>query len=156
MASAKSVFDKSTLIVMPNKNHRTRRYRDNFKQAAADFVERNGWSVEQSATELGVDAAELRDWTTKLGSRQKPSKSLSGIAQLRAESTKPSVTRSSSSCAQLGHPEDHSWSSLNDGLLARSGVRYLYNSPCTAFPSRSLISFWRSGSRIFAPHRSVT
>jgi transposase-like protein len=85
MAPAKIAFDNSSLTVMPNKNHRTRRYRDNFKQAAAEFVERNGWSVEQSATELGIDAAELRDWTTKLGSRQKAAKSLNGMAQLRAE-----------------------------------------------------------------------
>jgi transposase-like protein len=70
---------------MPNKNHRPRRYRDNFKQAAAEFVERNGWSVEQSATELGVPPAELQEWTTKLGARHKQSKPLSDIAQLRAE-----------------------------------------------------------------------
>ena len=40
---------------MPNKNNRTKRYQENFKQAAAEFVERNGQSVEQSAAELGVD-----------------------------------------------------------------------------------------------------
>jgi transposase-like protein len=85
MASAKSSLEKSNFTVMPNKNHRVRRYRDNFKQAAAEFVERNGWSVEQSATELGVDPADLRDWTKKLPSRRKSAKPLSAMAQLRAE-----------------------------------------------------------------------
>jgi transposase-like protein len=70
---------------MPNKNHRPRRYQDNYKKAAAEFVERNGWNIEQSATELGVDPAELQDWTTNLGARHKHSEPLSGIAQLRAE-----------------------------------------------------------------------
>jgi transposase-like protein len=85
MASAKTAFDKRFFTVMPHKNHRTRRYRDNFKQAAAEFVERNGWSVEESANELGIDPVELRDWTAKLGSRHKAAKQLTGMAQLRAE-----------------------------------------------------------------------
>ncbi len=50
---------------MPNKNNRSKRYQDNFKQAAADFVERNGHNVEESAAELGVDSTDLRDWTNR-------------------------------------------------------------------------------------------
>jgi transposase-like protein len=85
MAPAKSAFAKVNLTAMPNKRNQPKRYRENFKQAAAEFVERNGRSVEQSATELGVDPVELRDWTVKLGSRHKPAKPLSSVAQLRAE-----------------------------------------------------------------------
>lgn len=85
MASAKPPLGTRDLTVMPNKTNRTKRYRDNFKQAAAEFTERNGWSVEQSASELGVDAADLRQWTEKFASRSKPAKPLSGVAQLRAE-----------------------------------------------------------------------
>lgn len=85
MASAKSGSEKSNLIVMSHKNNRPRRYRANFKQAAAEFVERNGHSVEHSAAELGVDPTDLRDWTKKLSSRAKPAKPLTAMAKLRAE-----------------------------------------------------------------------
>jgi transposase len=73
---------------MPKKNNRTKRYQDNFKQAAALFVERSGQTVEESAAELGLDPSVLRDWTKKLGSRSKspkPPKRSSVLAQLRAE-----------------------------------------------------------------------
>jgi transposase-like protein len=70
---------------MPNKTNRTKRYQENFKQAAAHFVERNGQSVEESAAELGLDPAVLRDWTKKVNSRAKPGKPSSVVAQLRAE-----------------------------------------------------------------------
>jgi transposase-like protein len=85
MASAKSAVGRINRTLMPNKNNRPRRYQQNFKQAAADFVERNGRDIEHSATELGVDPVELRDWTRKLNVRRKPVKPLSGIARLRAE-----------------------------------------------------------------------
>ena len=78
-------FEECNLTVMPNKNNRSKRYQETFKHAAAEFVERSGQSVEQSAAELGVDPTELRDWTKKLGSRRKSGKTLSGMAQLRAE-----------------------------------------------------------------------
>jgi transposase-like protein len=70
---------------MPNKKNRARHYGENFKVAAAEFVERTGQDVEHSAAELGVDPADLRDWTKRLGSRANPAKPLSGMAQLRAE-----------------------------------------------------------------------
>jgi transposase-like protein len=78
-------FETCNLIVMPNKRNQPRRYQENFKQAAAEFVSRNGQSVEQSATELGVDPVALRDWTKRLGSRRTLAKPLNGMAQLRAE-----------------------------------------------------------------------
>ncbi len=70
---------------MPNKNNQSRRYPENFKRAAADFVQKNGHTVEESAAELGVDPAALRDWTKKLGSRRKASKPHGTVAKLRAE-----------------------------------------------------------------------
>jgi len=70
---------------MPNKTNRAKRYQDNFKRAAAQFVEKTGQSVEESAAELGLDAALLRDWTKKLNVQAKPSKPLSVVARLRAE-----------------------------------------------------------------------
>src|SRR5580658_3256070 len=70
---------------MPNKTNRTKRYQENFKKAAAQFVEKTGQSVEESAAELGLDPALLRDWTKKLNAQAKPAKPLSVVAQLRAE-----------------------------------------------------------------------
>lgn len=85
MTPARIAIGRNNSTVMPNKNNRNKRYQDNFKQAAADFVERNGHDVEHSAAELGVDSTELRDWTHRLGARRRSAKSLSGVAQLRAE-----------------------------------------------------------------------
>lgn len=70
---------------MANKNNTPKRYQETFKHAAADFVERTGHNVEQSAAELGVDPAELGEWTQNLASRPKSTKALSTMAQLRAE-----------------------------------------------------------------------
>lgn len=70
---------------MANKNNPPRRYQETFKHAAADFVERNGRNVEQSAAELGVDPSDLRQWTQQHASQTKTPKSLSAMAQLRAE-----------------------------------------------------------------------
>jgi transposase-like protein len=73
------------VVVMANKNGSTKRYDENFKSAAADFVKRNGRNVEQSAAELGVDATDLRQWTEEFGRDSKSPKSLSAMAKLRAE-----------------------------------------------------------------------
>jgi transposase-like protein len=67
---ANSDLVRNNLTVMPNKN-RNKNYQDNFKQAAADFVQRNGFNVEQSASELGVNPEELRDWTERFGARSR-------------------------------------------------------------------------------------
>ena len=83
-APASSHLGRNNLTVMPNKN-RNKRYQDNFKHAAADFVQRNGHDVEHSASELGVNADELRDWTERFGARAHVAKPLSSVAQLRAE-----------------------------------------------------------------------
>jgi transposase-like protein len=85
MAAAHSIFEKYNSDLMPKKTNGTKRYQENFKNAAAEFVERTGQSVEQSAAELGVDPAMLRDWTQKLASRPKSGKPASIMAQLRAE-----------------------------------------------------------------------
>jgi transposase-like protein len=63
----------------------TKHYEENFKSAAADFVQRNGRNLEQSAAELGVDAAALRQWTEEFSRASKSPKSLSVMAKLRAE-----------------------------------------------------------------------
>ncbi len=70
---------------MPNKKNHPRRYEENFKHAAAEFVQRTGQSVEESAAELGVDPTQLHDWTRKLDSQRRNGKPLSTMAQLRAE-----------------------------------------------------------------------
>src|SRR5277367_6708919 len=80
MVSAKGDLGKTTRI-MPNKTNQTRRFQENYKQAAAEFVEKTGQTIEESAAELGVDPAVLRDWTEKLGTQAKPSKPLSTMAQ---------------------------------------------------------------------------
>ena len=69
---------------MANLNEPCRRYEETFKEAAVDFLNRNG-SLESAASELGVDPADLRAWKQKKSSRCKPAKSLSGVARLRAE-----------------------------------------------------------------------
>lgn len=83
-APANSDLGSNNLTVMPNKN-RNKSYQDNFKQAAADFVQRNGSDVEHSASELGVNPEDLRDWTERFGARPGAAKPLSSVAQLRAE-----------------------------------------------------------------------
>ena len=139
---------------MPNKKNHPRRYEENFKHAAAEFVQRTGQSVEESAAELGVDPTQLHDWTRKLDSQRRNGKPLSTMAQLRAENEalRNQVIQTPGA---VGHLEDHSGSSVNNGLHAGSGVKDLYDSRCTAFLRRSLTSFWRSGFRTFVPHRSV-
>ena len=57
-----------------------------FKYAAVDFLNKNGNQVEVVATELGVSAAELRDWQKRLATAAaKPAKPAGGLAKLRAE-----------------------------------------------------------------------
>jgi len=60
---------------------------ESFKYAAVDFLNKNGNHVEAVAAELGVNAAELRDWQKKLAdaATSKPSKPVGGMAKLRAE-----------------------------------------------------------------------
>ncbi|HEX4119990.1 MAG TPA: transposase [Verrucomicrobiae bacterium] len=70
---------------MPDNNSPPKRYREEYKRAAADFVERSGHNLIESAAELGVDPGELREWTEKEPGPAKSSKSLSAMAQLRAE-----------------------------------------------------------------------
>jgi transposase len=71
--------------VMIPKNGHQRQYEETFKQAAVEFLSKNGSSVEVAAAELGIDPSDLRVWQRKLNARSKPTKSLSGMAQLRAE-----------------------------------------------------------------------
>jgi transposase-like protein len=70
---------------MSTKNGHHRQYEESFKQAAVELLSKNGGSVEASAGELGVDPADLRAWKRKLEARDKPGKTLRGMAQLRAE-----------------------------------------------------------------------
>ena len=56
-----------------------------FQYAAVDFLSKNGNNVERVAAELGISPADLKAWQKKLASAPKPSKTLSGMAQLRAE-----------------------------------------------------------------------
>lgn len=56
-----------------------------FEQAAVHFLNSNGHSLVEAATELGIDPAELRVWKKKHSPPAKAPKSLSGMARLRAE-----------------------------------------------------------------------
>jgi transposase-like protein len=70
---------------MSLKDGHQRQYEETFKQAAVEFLSKNGTSVELAAAELGVDPSDLRSWQRKLNARSRPAKTLSGMAQLRAE-----------------------------------------------------------------------
>jgi len=70
--------------MLPKINHH-RHYEETFKLAAVEFLNVNGSSIEVAAAELGVDPTDLRIWKRKLSARAKPVKTLSGMAQLRAE-----------------------------------------------------------------------
>jgi transposase len=70
---------------MSSKYSHLRQYEDTFKQAAVEFLSKNGSSVEAAAAELGVDPSDLRNWQRKLGAPHKPVKPLGGMARLRAE-----------------------------------------------------------------------
>jgi transposase-like protein len=67
------------------KNGHQRQYEETFKQAAVEFLSKNGTSVEVAAAELGIDPSDLKTWQRKLNARSKPVKTLNGLAQLRAE-----------------------------------------------------------------------
>jgi transposase-like protein len=83
---APKVFrNREEQIVMAPKNGHQRQYEETFKQAAVEFLNRNGCSVEVAAAELGIDPSDLRAWQRKLNARSKPAKTLTGMAQLRAE-----------------------------------------------------------------------
>src|SRR5271156_5067318 len=70
--------------MLPKTNHH-RHYEETFKLAAIEFLDSNGRNLEVAAAELGVDPTDLRTWKRKLTVRSKSVKSLSGMAQLRAE-----------------------------------------------------------------------
>jgi transposase-like protein len=70
---------------MAPKNNHHRHYEETFKLAAVEFLDANGSSIEVAAAELGVDPTDLRTWKQKLSARNKPVKTLSSMAKLRAE-----------------------------------------------------------------------
>jgi transposase-like protein len=70
---------------MASKHDQPRQYEATFKQAAVDFLDKNGGNLELTAAELGIDPADLRTWRRKLGENTKPVRALRGMAQLRAE-----------------------------------------------------------------------
>jgi transposase-like protein len=70
---------------MSTKNGHQPQHDESFKQAAVEFLNSHGCSLEVAAAELGVDPAELRMWKRKWGARSRPVKSMSGMARLRAE-----------------------------------------------------------------------
>jgi len=83
---APEVFcDRKLKLIMLPKHGPQRQYEETFKQAAVEFISQKGGSVEVAAPELGLDSSDLRTWQKKLGARSKPAKTLSGLAQLRAE-----------------------------------------------------------------------
>jgi transposase-like protein len=69
---------------MPNKND-PRRHDESFKRAAVDYLQKTGSTVENAAAELGIDSNDLRSWNKKAALKQRPAKTLTGIAQLKAE-----------------------------------------------------------------------
>jgi transposase-like protein len=79
------VWEKQLKNCMLPKNNHHRHYEETFKLAAVEFLNVNGSSIEVAAAELGVDPSDLRIWKRKLSARSKPVKTLSGMAQLRAE-----------------------------------------------------------------------
>jgi transposase-like protein len=79
------VWKKKLKNCMLPKNNHHRHYEETFKLAAVEFLDVNGSSIEVAAAELGVDPTDLRTWKRKLSARNKPVKSLNGMAQLRAE-----------------------------------------------------------------------
>jgi transposase-like protein len=69
---------------MRNKNE-ARKYDENFKRAAVEFLQKTGSTVDDAASELGIPATELRTWSKKAAAQSRPGKALSGIARLKAE-----------------------------------------------------------------------
>jgi transposase-like protein len=70
---------------MSTSNGPSRQHEETFKQAAVELLHKNGNSLKAVSAELGVEPAERRAWKRKLDARSKPGKSLSVMAQLRAE-----------------------------------------------------------------------
>ena len=70
---------------MSPQNEPGRQYEETFKEAAVEFLDKNGSGVEAAAAELGLNPADLRTWKRKAGGRARPVKALSSMAQLRAE-----------------------------------------------------------------------
>jgi len=70
---------------MPNKNEPRRQYDESFKRAAVEYLQKTGSTVEDAAAELGIPSAELRNWNKKVVAQQRPAKSMTGMARLKAE-----------------------------------------------------------------------
>jgi transposase-like protein len=80
-----TVWKKKLKFCMLPKNNQHRHYEETFKLAAVEFLDANGSSIEVAAAELGVEPSDLRTWKRKLGARNKAVKTVSSMAQLRAE-----------------------------------------------------------------------
>jgi transposase-like protein len=70
--------------MLPKNNH-DRQFEETFKLAAVEFLDMNGSSIEVAAAELGVNPTDLRNWKRKLCAHHHSVKTLTGMAQLRAE-----------------------------------------------------------------------
>jgi transposase-like protein len=70
--------------IMPHKNFPRKQHDESFKRAAVDYMQKTDSTVEDAAAELGIDSNELRGWHKK-ASKNRLSKHLTGIAQLKAE-----------------------------------------------------------------------
>lgn len=70
---------------MPNTNPPGRNYDESYKRAAVEFLQRSGCTVENAAAELGIPAEDLRNWSKKAASAERPQKNLTGMARLKAE-----------------------------------------------------------------------
>jgi transposase-like protein len=79
------IFEQTLNTLMANQIEPCRYYDESFKQAAVEFLDAHGNSLEATAAELGVLPAELRAWKNKTDVSVRSGNSLTGIAQLRAE-----------------------------------------------------------------------
>jgi transposase-like protein len=71
---------------MSPRNEPRRQYKETFKLAAVEFLNKSGGKVKDAAAELGVDPMDLRTWKRKVETRAKPVRAaIGGMAQLRAE-----------------------------------------------------------------------
>jgi transposase-like protein len=72
---------------MEDTKTQARIYEEPFKHAAVHFFQNSGKGIEAAAAELGLSAADLREWKRQYAmvTREKTAKPLRGMAQLRAE-----------------------------------------------------------------------
>lgn len=68
-------------------NAERKHYDEPFKQAAVDFLQKSGKTIDEVATELNLSALDLKHWRKKYcaGAIQKSGKASSNVAQLKAE-----------------------------------------------------------------------